>query len=648
MEVIEHVEEKKNILSEKNVLVILNVFTDGAGDYAFGQKIIKLLLKSGFSKDKIQLRIVYPPELNLSNFKLAYDRFIRIYNERCDKEYQVIYNKKKKYVNIDNNINNAIVALTNIFCSKYNFGLDQKIECKVNSEFQQNESVSELQEKIQYYIYDNKKKLIELIQTEYKSEPVIGTLITPNSSSTVENFKCVINSKLFEDELSKFIRDIFNNKIWSVLINNIITFFREMHDIDNENIKVLTIADINNITPIYVGFTSKPDDNLIISFLNPFISKIISGKTFFETYPHIKLCEGGFWSIIKNNSYITPGFDETFQLSKGEKNSYRNSNKPYGINIVEKIDGNIINTGGINIEEDYHICYFGQIDLKTSLNNILFLVKLNFFIEIINEKYDKVDNVIYINKTAYDYLLIAVDNEVEMTFFNNIIKEENVLIINGVKILFFNRVSSSDFIKLLDKSKEECILTGDQSYFEGISLGKNVIYDILPHKIELHKQMFHMYIYFIKHKLSKEARDDYETNVCNIEELESSFSHQQELNKSQYENIKLLELGGFHKLEFNPDTSIITFISNMDMSIQYNINFLYDINYIEDILYLFYKLSSYILENHKKDFLTWLREEMDFEHNLQTFIKIYLTNFRKSAKSKYLKYKIKYYSGLNF
>lgn len=634
----EGVEERKYIdFSKKNVLLLLYVFSDGDGDFVFGQKIIKLLLRIGFIKENIQLRIMYHSDINISNFKSAYDKFIGKYNERCSKEYQIIYDTETDYVNIDNNINNAILSLINIFCSKYNFGLDQRIKCE---DVKQNKSVLELQEMIQKYIFANKKKLLKLIQTESKTEFTSEDVITPNSSSNNENFKCVIDSKILEDELSKFFLQIFNNKIWSVLINNIITFFREAPELNNNNIKILTKEQLNIITPISVRFTDNIDDNLIISF---YYWKIYDQNNkqldLFDKYPHIRLCEGGNWSgIEKINSYITSGFDTKFELSNHMENSFGNINKPYGINIVENInDDNIMNTGGININEDYHICYFGQIDLKKfTSSNILFLVKLNFFINLIYHKYGKgrkFTNVIYINKIAYDYLLIALKNKTHHVFFD-IIENEDVLIINNVKILFYEKVPHADFIKLLAKSKEECILTGDQSYFEGISLGKNVIYDILSHKEGLHRQMFHMYFYFIKYKLSKKDRYNFKIHVGNIMQFKKDFTTSQIENSEQSKNISYDDLS-IYTLNEEYKYHHITFKLGGLTKGKYNTS------YIINILTSFCILSNYILQNHKNNFLKWLRKDMDFEHNLQTFIKIYLTNFGKS-KSKYLKYKIKY------
>jgi len=216
--------------------------------------------------------------------------------------------------------------------------------------------------------------------------------------------------------------------------------------------------------------------------------KIDFHKSFEE--PEVKtlsFAEGGRCSI----GFYSPGYSE--DVSKKQK--------CLGINIVDhrKLQKPYV-------QGDYTFCYFGKVnENETSITpyGLLMMHKLKYLILMEETSHIK------INKSCFD--LILKYRTFSDIIFGEDAKEEkkeekemlppvieqisgNELRINGKKTIeFYDVLDSLSFLNSLNKSKIYCVLTCDQSYFEGISLGKIVLFDLHQHKKQLSLQILSLY-----------------------------------------------------------------------------------------------------------------------------------------------------------
>jgi hypothetical protein len=65
--------------------------------------------------------------------------------------------------------------------------------------------------------------------------------------------------------------------------------------------------------------------------------------------------------------------------------------------------------------------------------------------------------------------------------------------VGGVFVAYYGPLAHGAFLRFLKDSQPECMVTGDQSFFEALSMKKVVLYDALPHKYKLLDQVVDMF-----------------------------------------------------------------------------------------------------------------------------------------------------------
>ena len=160
------------------------------------------------------------------------------------------------------------------------------------------------------------------------------------------------------------------------------------------------------------------------------------------------------------------------------------------------------------------MCYIGHLSKYTYINDFTALYKLRYMMTKISEFGDTI-NIIYVPHICFDFMMTY--NEILQKIFNNTdvtIGESQIEIIISFKKFFlryYYSLAHVDFINFIYRSEPLCILTGDQSYFEGISMGKNIIYDVIALKIPLINDIQNMYLAFIQEYID----DSYMRTLCN-------------------------------------------------------------------------------------------------------------------------------------
>lgn len=310
-------------------------------------------------------------------------------------------------------------------------------------------------------------KLLKKVKNDYKK--------TPHEFP----YRCTLNGEI----LNKFLLTGTNVRFWYTWIKNVFSFLLPFKR-KGVDLRIILSRELKFLQKNQ--FTS---DSILRLLINDKY-KIDFHKSFEE--PDVKtlsFAEGGRCSI----GFYSPGYSEDEDVSKKQK--------CLGINIVDhrKLQKPYV-------QGDYTFCYFGKVnENETSITpyGLLMMHKLKYLILMEETSHIK------INKSCFD--LILKYRTFSDIIFGEDAKEEtkeekemlppvieqisgNELRINGKKTIeFYDVLDSLSFLNSLNKSKIYCVLTCDQSYFEGISLGKIVLFDLHQHKKQLSLQILSLY-----------------------------------------------------------------------------------------------------------------------------------------------------------
>lgn len=644
------------LMNNKKILFIAHMFEDGSGDFTFCSKVIDLLLLLGIDKQNIQVifqftsnKYIEPLHTNLTNE----------YNNCTKTNIDDIYND----IGLSKYISDEINKLIMNFCKKYKY-IKQMQNCE--NEIDKDLSIGELQEirqKIQQYMIDSKKIISDKIKSyndmldqsqdpnKYKQycenissiyyktndcENIIRTIDDPNNikqemikhlADKTKNLKlsddksCIVNG----EKLSKYVNDYINNIFllpsWTVWINNVIKFFFTVNRIPMKNFHFISYLDFPRIIPSAYGLTGDNNNNLVITYY------IQEGQILYQNLPAsikelnmINLNEGGLWNSIPK--CITSGFNANYTINK---TPHTNGSRVIGINIYKDSNHEDLATviGDINTTQPFHLCYFGQITQKLDVSGILFLYKLKIFLSLV-KKYYNINNVIYLNRIPYDFLktfIVKFPTCISYIFSSCVIDENYITINDEFTIKFYSPLSTNDFMRVLKKSEDLCVLTGDQSYYEGISLGKNILYDLPIHKYGLYDNIVNMYKYY------SDAHPENPTPQ-NISGLYTIFTKLVKINKDYFltipspsaniselsENINIISVPYkqqdgrvlYTTYKFENDTIVIVHGEKTEP-------YLY--NDLAELYEKVYNLCASVLANKEK-FRKWLDTYINYEKNL--------------------------------
>jgi hypothetical protein len=641
--------------SNKKIIFITRPFTDGSGDYSMIYKLITLFRKIGIKNENI-LTII-PHQFEIFEY---FATFNKEFNKNCKTDIYKGTTDKDHLLNNTNilEFNEILLTICKQLTILYKMN-NQPSFCDNGKFYIQDEQTRKsdaTKEQVQTVAFDdsNVVKLDDRVfkqKINYSHDSVVDVepldfrnKIKDIIATINDDGVCTIN----KESLTNFLL-LIDTPSFYIGVHNMIKFFLSS-DIKNTNFKYYELEKIKNITPAELDIENELCDTIVISFL--FYEKLLN--TSLALLPRIKLSEGGY-ANIKTELYA-PGY-------------IKNNIYTLGINYLDyttikdiSIESQYYNERlSIVISESmiYNVCYFGyNIDLSF-WNNLLILYKLKYFVEKIIECQDLYN--IYINENIYIVINKYFD-EITVKILPNIIKGENQYVINInnkiVYIRYYKPMTNDKFINFINKSQDMCILSGDQSYFEGISLAKLVIYDMPAHKTLLYSQILKMYRDYSNDLTCDEVIDEM-INKLNMKQIDinKAFLDNPNIDFSGNNIIlsKITESRGYIidvSNIFTFDASGILFqchdyymrkintpaIRNMygrsqDIKINYmDIKNIYDFNY---------KINKLAIDN-KNNFRCFLNEKYNFNKNLINIINQKFFKNSETLKNKYLKYKNKY------
>lgn len=444
-------------IDNAKILFLLNATPDGGGDFSFGSKIVSNLKNMGIKKENIYIVL----QLD-DSFINEYINFNKLLKSNClDK--QLI--SDDQFILTDQDIctlKNITISICDTY--KYLYNNDKDDFCYLNRP-------SENDYKIITHELDEKEYNTKNMNLQNHFERQIKEIIDRNLKSG----KCSVD----RDSLLNFYNKFVTNDLFKIWIVNTIKFFLSV-EIKTSN--YIYVSDFKNLTPEKINF--KPEDvpnTVIITFL------YVQTLENFEEYKQINLVEVGdpLFSTYPSNTY-TLGFAK---------------NPRYlGINIVKDfVEISILDLfnkpnkfSKIITNNNYNVCYFGGTTILPSVYNFLMLYKLKAFCEIVTTENHSEEYNIFIPYNSFAFIS-EYKNIAKSAIPNLTIKDNNTLNIttsndSSVNLLYFKELTRDEFLNFINKSNDFCVLTGDQSFYEGVSLGKKVIYDVLPHKTFLYKQ----------------------------------------------------------------------------------------------------------------------------------------------------------------
>ena len=574
-------------------IVFLHTFSDGGGDFAYGENIINLL-KKHIKVENIYLVIIATAVNSINAFK----NLITKYKINC-------IDKLKKCEGectpIDYDMENVIQMIYKAYCDETN-------------------------DIIGYYDKNICNNMFEKpISKPFTDEPTLKNLL---NTLKVESDICYIEKTHIRIAKSHLIGKQFFER-WVPnslrLINNT--------KLNKENIQI-----INNY--MFDDFITKYKPNNLINNKNCLIiTYIYKTKYLQETYNNyifLDLTEGG-----NNAKYYNTGFNADNKYKLGIK--VVSKEQLESINLYDKQKLSIK-----NIENNkYNVCYFGSITNYISINSFLMLMKLKILIDLLHEL-NKATNIIFLNKVAYDFII--KNKEYVIDYFKNIVSNitDDSIVIDNIKIRYYEKLTQDEFLYFLQNSDDLCFATGDHSFFEAISLGKNVLYDILPWKIILNKEIFDLFLQYLKEK----------NKIINIPQIQKDFIELLYVDKEfqsindliQMDLINETKIDIIHqkngqieyktlKYEIKPQNYNITIkITDPVSFIEFNFNKMK--NYYKFIMCY----SKIILEDYE-DFYNWLDTNWNFEKKLEKILQEKMCSVQQGGDyylQKYNKYKTKY------
>lgn len=553
-----------NNYNEVGVHVYSKLHPDGAGDFSTISKLIIFLIEKGFDHNKIYLYID-ASRRNLSKISIVRDN-ITILKSAIVKNPDVPPDSHtKKYITLTNygyrKINDLLIYICKLMDFFYQTP-DGPICSDKKSTIQTKINVEQYEDSYIDNIYLNFVLLMD-INDNYVKDPVMHN---EDYVTDDEKIHCYVESTI----IHHFFVIFYKNNFFSIWLKNIIRFFLSSPLVTNVYFLEKSIKKKTTIPAEYETLYMNKF-NLSIAYLtNVPKYDILNDPSKNAT---IILGEGG-------------DCDQTDVYSSGTSDK---SSSCLGINILDSqimIRYNIFDKikqylGIYRDDSPYYMFYFGQ--MSNPMYIFYFFYKLQKIFEILmtpiyNPKTSS-QILIYINYDPFDVLL---GFEYLLDIFNNavnITKNSSHIIFTysecTITLTYYNVIPCKYFIDFLFQSEDICVLTCDQSYFEGITMGKKVIYDVLSHKIILFFNMMKT--------LLKIASDIYSKTV-------STEAAKSLIDRYDAEIAALHDNAELHKIYDKLLILLKSYSSDIKHYYLHYANIFYNLN--DSIVYLGYKITK--------------------------------------------------------
>ena len=453
--------------------IIIEVMNDGAGDWAYAIYLLELLLNLGVEEQHI--RIIY---INCYDYGNDLNTLI---NDKLKKNIELLQCK--------------VIDETNITTSKQpNFNI---IKYTFTSNFNKEESVDKI-DNIKTKLYNIAEK--KLIPTDFNNIFNIITKLLDGfkvSGTNIKNgdYYCEIsNENLTINDIN--IIDLYNTNVTNA-------------GYPFDRIGKILFYKYKKINLIYLDYAYLYSNNLADSEIFKNVVNIL-----FRTQE-----DQGFYNI-----------DNLISIREGghsNDNSF-NCSIQYGY-IRSKPDGNKVqfdkycNDNNI-IPMNSHVCYISPSDIFKVPKNLSKFIKILGYTKNINNN-NKILMIGNWNELFSEINILNHKMSLDADICISIIKHNEITVTFNYKTLIIKKINSINLEKngfnfsyLLENTNSYCMLSGDSSYMEGLTLNKRVIHIGMSNKYKMINELnLHIIekIGYVKFKSIK----NYETDIDNLQEI---------------------------------------------------------------------------------------------------------------------------------
>ena len=455
--------------------IIIEVMNDGAGDWAYAIYLLELLLNLGVEEQHI--RIIY----------------INCYDWNKDLN-TLINDKLKKNIEL---LQCEVIDETNITTSKQPNVNIIKYTFPSILDFKKEELVDEIKN-IEKKLYNIAEK--KLIPTDFNNIFIIITKLLNGFKVSETNIK---NG----DYYCKIYKDKLN-------IND-----NELIDLYNTNVKnagypfdrigKILFYKYQKINLIYLDYAYLYSNNLADSEIFKNVVNILfrtqEDLGFYNIDNLISIREGGHSNDNSFNCSIQYGYIR----SKPDGNKIQFDKYCYDNNIIPM---------------NSHVCYISQSDILKVPKNLSKFIKILGY----TKNIDNNNKILMIGNWDELFSEINILNHkrsLDADICISIIKDNEITVTFNYKTLIIKKINSINLEKndfnfsyLLENTNSYCMLSGDSSYMEGLTLNKRVIHIGMSNKYKMINELnLHIIekIGYVKFKSIK----NYETDIDNLQEI---------------------------------------------------------------------------------------------------------------------------------
>lgn len=426
-------------VSDKKINIIAEVMTDGRGDFAWVKTLIEIILNCGIKHENISVYLMC--------------QFCSLIDSTIAEKMYDIGNSFKECINDEDkdNFNNLLTDVDNI-----------KLFIKKRPNIQ----------------IKNIEKLDELI-----------SMINENQTDKLNRIKDHKKEKCILDDSEKLMYD--KTSVDTYYKNDdykIGKYMNDAYNLTNNNINFYLIDSVDFLiedTKFFNSLLKKINSNLNILFLTG--EYLDNYDNFFKNKPKVIIREGGH----TDNNAINAGYGT---------NSHGLLNANINININEL--NTFLKQYELSIKNPYHVIYMSGSDETHGY-------KLSLFLMLLEKKYPSYNQNIsinvFINEFAYNNIINNQKDQILKYYF---IIVNDKLIINRnnytFKVYSYKNINVTtnnfSFSYFLQQSEPLCMLSGDQSYQEGLSLKKIVVHIGLNNKFNMIRQLYNLFGLFLENK----------------------------------------------------------------------------------------------------------------------------------------------------
>jgi hypothetical protein len=430
------------ISTERTYNIFAELINDGAGDYAWVETLVKFLKNNGVPDEKIRIIVLHASDYGDDLNTIVLTMF-RLYNDE-----------------LKPSTNCSIASVDNID------GLKENSAEVITYVFEKNDSLAnENKFKIfgdNLYLHDKYNYASDFKDIKNIVNNILNGIVTDPSKIEVGNYVCRVSKEIIKNiEVPDSLLTIRESGNPGYPINMISNFTRTFQNIPIYYFGILKCMDLSGLFDIDDGlnttnmnFKTQGDDDCVINNA-------------------IKIREGGHDEGGSINCSIQYGYVQA--VAEGNEEDFKKYMESKSLTAKNTCVSYISlgnNKHALKLSKFIKIlCYSADYDYPTNKYSILMTNSWN---EIFSADRSKLDT---------DIEIISKDTELVKVKFNN----KELDIVKGSRITIED--TGFNFAYLLQQTNDYCLLSGDNSYMEGLTLNKKVIHVGMVNKYNMIQEL---------------------------------------------------------------------------------------------------------------------------------------------------------------